>query len=484
MAKQIEQNQTENQATENKSKLITRIIISTISSILVAFAALVLIRVNNFSDKKDAPSLSHLQEVQLYTYLQETYPQRYEILHKLSYIDNYPSLDVGAGSAILIDVRTGDILYEKNADEIIPPASMTKLFAMYVVDQEVAAGRLSYNQIIPIPEEALACNMPPHSSLMFLGEGQVVTLEELLLGLSICSGNDAAYALAYTVSGSMEAFIERMNQIAFDLKLKNTHFVESSGYSELNTTTAREMAAFCKVYLSEHPDSLKKFHAVRNFTYPKEENMAPGDKYGPQDFSQGLPRHITMGITQSNTNPLLGKLKGCDGLKTGYIDESGYNLALTAIRNDTRFLSVTMRGPGRSTAEGQAGRIKDGTTLMNYAFGSFADLTHISAVKNYFVKNYGSKEMGFYAVPAYNVEGVCVPYLTGDSIADNMNNVQIEVNVPEKFTEPVKAGEKVGEIKIILGNNVLETVPLIADRTTTKCNGLMGLIDKVAVKFN
>ena len=153
---------------------------------------------------------------------------------------------------MLIDTATGDILYEKNADTIIPPASMTKLFAMYVVDQEVSGGRFSYDQIIPIPEEAYACNMPPHSSLMFLGEGHVVTLEELLLGLSICSGNDAAYALAYAVSGSMDAFIDRMNQVAKDLGLTHTHFVEASGYSELNTTTPREMAAFCRIYINEH----------------------------------------------------------------------------------------------------------------------------------------------------------------------------------------------------------------------------------------
>ena len=108
----------------------------------------------------------------------------------------------------------GNIVYEKNADEIIPPASMTKLFAMYVVEEQVRKGILSYDQIIPLPEESWACNMPPRSSLMFLGEGQIVTLEELLLGLCISSGNDAAYALAYTVCGNMEDFVALMNEEA------------------------------------------------------------------------------------------------------------------------------------------------------------------------------------------------------------------------------------------------------------------------------
>ena len=238
------------------------------------------------------------------------YNEKKELLQPLPYTLPELGINVGAESAILIDVSNGQIVYEKNADKLIPPASMTKLFAMYVVEQEVAAGRLHYNDIIPLPPECWACNMPPHSSLMFLGKGQIVTLEELLLGLSICSGNDAAYALAFAVCGSMEEFVERMNKVAAEAGLSHTHFVESSGYSEKNITTAREMAAFCRLYILEHPDSLKRFHSVPSFTYPKEKNMAPGDRYGAQDWSNGLPEKITMGITQENTNPLLGRMAG------------------------------------------------------------------------------------------------------------------------------------------------------------------------------
>ena len=155
-----------------------------------------------------------------------------ELLQPLPYTLPDLGINVGAESAILIDVSNGCVIWEKAADEVIPPASMTKLFAMYVVEQEITAGRLHYDDIIPLPPECWACNMPPHSSLMFLGKGQVVTLEELLLGLSICSGNDAAYALAYAVCGSMEEFVNRMNEVAWQAGLTHTHFVESSGYSE------------------------------------------------------------------------------------------------------------------------------------------------------------------------------------------------------------------------------------------------------------
>lgn len=457
-----------------------RIVVFIISALLFLCAGLFAIRTTRYNQLTSAPALSHMQEVALRTNLEENYADRYQILHSLPYDYNNPSLNVLAGAAILIDVNTGDILYEKNADEVIPPASMTKLFAMYVVDQEVSAGRLAYDQIIPIPEEALACNMPPHSSLMFLGEGQKVTLEELLLGLSICSGNDAAYALAYTICGSMEAFVDRMNQVAIDLGLKNTHFVESSGYSELNTTTPREMAEFCRVYLTEHPDSLKKFHSVPSFTYPKKENMAPGDTYGAQDFSQGLPRHITMGITQSNTNPLLGKLAGCDGLKTGYIDESGYNLSLTAQRKGTRFLSVTMKGPGRSTLEGQQGRVADGLTLMNYAFGNFSDFNEVRDLRAYKIKDYGTQEMILNAVPAYSVNGICVPE---KDLGDDYKDITVAINLPNVISGTVTTGQILGDIQYFYKDQLLQTIPLVADRSTTKANFFISFADKLCYTF-
>lgn len=465
------------------NKKIKRIIIAVCVSIpvllLVSFFSYTGIRSSQFSKLTQAAPLSFEEEKDLNLSLKNKYSGRYQLLQSLPYSVTPLELNIGAESAILIDVSNGNILYEKNADEIIPPASMTKLFAMYVVDQEVAAGRLHYDDIIPLPKESWACNMPPHSSLMFLGKGQIVTLEELLLGLSICSGNDAAYALAYTISGTMEAFVERMNQAALDAGLTHTHFVESSGYSELNTTTAREMAAFCRLYLKQHPDSLKKFHAVPSFTYPKEKNMAPGDRYGAQDWSNGLPESITMGITQENTNPLLGKLEGCDGLKTGYIDESGYNLSLTAERDGTRFLSVTMKGPGRNSREGQAGRVSDGTTLMETAFSLFKDYPGISQNQEYFVKVYGSKTKGLNLIPAFSVESVCVPLIAGDTVQQNMDSVHVEINLPPYLQGQIIKGAEYGYIKIMLNNYVLDTIPLVADRNTENTGTITKLADSI-----
>lgn len=449
--------------------------------LLFSFCSLVVVRGFQFKKEFAANPLSVNQKNELDLLLKNKYSDRYQLIQSLPYNLTGQKVSVGAGSAILIDVANGNVLYEKNADEVIPPASMAKLFAMYVVDEEVSAGRLKYNDVIPLPPECWACNMPPHSSLMFLGEGQRVTLEELLLGLSICSGNDAAYALAYTICGNMEDFVARMNQVAVELGLENTHFVESSGYSEKNTTTAREMAAFAMVYLKQHPDSLKRFHSVEKFTYPKERNLAPGDELLAQDFTQGLPRHITMSITQKNTNPLLGKLEGCDGLKTGYIDESGYNLSLTAERNGVRFLSVTMKGPGNSTAEGQANRVKDGTELMEYAFRTFSDY-RISGLEPVHVKVYGAKEKSINLVPAFDVKVETIPFIMGDSMAENLSQVETWVTEPGALKGDVVCGYEYGEVKVVLGDYVIDRIPLVADRSVERANPIIRAADALYCK--
>ena len=460
---------------ENKRFRLWHAFAAAAALLIISFFAFVAFRALDFKKTTDARELTSQEFASLGNLLIEQYPEKYQYLKKLPYNIGQPQLDVWARSAILIDVSNGNILYEKNADAVIPPASMTKLFAMYVVEEEVAAGRLSYDQVIPLPPESWACNMPPHSSLMFLGEGQRVTLEELLLGLSICSGNDAAYALAYAVCGSMDEFVERMNKAAAELGLTHTHFVESSGYSEKNQTTAREMADFAAAYLLRFPSSLHRFHSVLDFTYPKAKNLAPGDKLRAQDFSQGLPAKITMSITQENTNPLLGKLEGCDGLKTGYIDESGYNLTLTAVRGETRFLSVTMGGPGNNAREGQAGRVHDGTELMEWAFRNFADYSLEVKVHSYLVRCFNSSEKMIRLQPAWAEKTFTMPYIDGE--------VRVEVKLPDYCWGSVEQGAQYGSIVISAGEYLLEEIPLVADRNLRKGNVLQSLADLILTGY-
>jgi D-alanyl-D-alanine carboxypeptidase (penicillin-binding protein 5/6) len=191
---------------------------------------------------------------------------------------------------------------------------------------------------------------------MYLEEGQIVSLRELLLGLAIPSGNDAAVAVALRFSPTVQGFVDRMNAEARRLGLRETRVVEPSGISEDNWTTAMEFAAFCREYIGLHPYSLRDFHSALEFAYPTAANVAP-------------PLRSNVRIwRQRNHNALLNLVEGVDGLKTGYIDEAGYNIALTAARQETRLVAVILGAPARG---GSRIRDADGERLLEWGFEHF-----------------------------------------------------------------------------------------------------------------
>lgn len=461
------------------------IIITVIAVLGIAYCFAVIHRAYRFKSEYNIAPPRAEEQAALEDALNKNYPMRKNILQPLPYATVPAVLDVSARSAIVVDASNGCVLYEKNADEVIPPASITKLAVMYVVFQEIAGGCIALSDVVPLPPECWAVNMPPRSSLMFLGKNQRVTLDELLAGLAVCSGNDAAYAIAFYISGSMEKFIERMNTEMIALGLSHTHFVESSGYSELNTTTAREMAAFTQVYVSRYPEAVTRYHSRLSFTYPMEHNLAPEDVGKPrgQDWSKGLTENIRMGITQENTNKLLGVLDGCDGLKTGYIDESGFNLSLTAVRDGTRFISVTLGGQGKNVREGNENRMRDGTTLMEWAFASFADSKKTNLLHNYVVRVTGAKGMYVHLVPALSPSALTVPFITGDSPRACADSVTVDVDIPAYIDGGTKAGETYGAVSFFLKDVLLMRVPLVADRNVQKASFVARLADMPLKKF-
>ncbi|MDR0486639.1 MAG: D-alanyl-D-alanine carboxypeptidase, partial [Treponema sp.] len=260
---------------------------------------------------------------------------------------------INSRAAVLIDAATGALLYSKNPDEEIPPASLTKLMTMHLLFNEIDSGRASYDEIIPITVESWAQSQPPRSSLMNLEPRHIVTLREIMLGLSIPSGNDAAVAAALRFAPTMDDFAHYMTTEARRMGLNVTRFVESSGVSEYNMTTAAEFAFFCRQYIILHPQSLKDFHSVEQFAYPMAHNVPERYRNNPGT------------IVRYNGNSLLVTFPGVDGLKTGYIDESGYNFALTAERSNTRFISVTLG------ADSIRDRNNDGERLLSWAFENF-----------------------------------------------------------------------------------------------------------------
>jgi D-alanyl-D-alanine carboxypeptidase (penicillin-binding protein 5/6) len=272
--------------------------------------------------------------------------------------DNFPDeLELGSRSAVLMDAATGTILYYKNPDLEISPASLTKLMTMHLLFRGIEAGRFSPDTQIQPKPESWARNQPYRSSLMGLARGQVLSLRELLLGLAVASGNDAAVAAALEVSPSVKDFVHLMNQEAAALGLSKTRFVEPSGISENNMTTAREFAVFCRFYIQQHPGALSGYHSIQKFVYPKAENVAE------------IYRDNPMPGTRNNNNPLLGKFPGVDGLKTGYIDEAGHNIALTAERDGTRFIAVILGAPAEWG--GDKIREEDSYKILNWAFNNY-----------------------------------------------------------------------------------------------------------------
>jgi D-alanyl-D-alanine carboxypeptidase (penicillin-binding protein 5/6) len=263
-----------------------------------------------------------------------------------------------------MDAETGTVLFEKDANREISPASLTKLMTMHLALNEALRGRVALDDIVDLPPPVWARNQPPRSSLMFLDQGQIVTLHELLLGMAIPSGNDAAAAIALYLAPTIEDFAAMMNAEVRRMGLVKTRFVEPSGISEKNMTTAAEFARFCREYLRLHPETIANYHTVREFAYPREENL-PAYQRGSTKSPIVQPNHI----------PLLGEFDGADGLKTGYIDEAGYNAAVTAERDGTRFIAVILGVPADLGAFwGARARAADCLELLEWAYTNYKTL--------------------------------------------------------------------------------------------------------------
>ena len=194
-----------------------------------------------------------------------------------------------ARSAVLVEESTGTALFALNADLPIPPASLTKLMTLHLALREIEAGRIELDQwIVPGPD-SWARAMPPHSSLMFLGPDQRLTVRRLLQGLVVVSGNDAAVAVADLVSGSVPAFVAEMNSEARRLGFSRMYFEDPAGLSPASTITAREYAEFCRLFIDMHPDALPDLFSLRQFTYPLPENMTGGSRRTPSRRRTATP---------------------------------------------------------------------------------------------------------------------------------------------------------------------------------------------------
>ncbi|AHH03600.1 D-alanyl-D-alanine serine-type carboxypeptidase [Borrelia nietonii YOR] len=265
-----------------------------------------------------------------------------------------------AKSVVLIDYDTKRIFYAKNPNLIFPPASLTKLVTIYTALVEARKKNIDLKTIVPISSAASYYNLPLGSSLMFLEEGHKVNFEELLKGLVISSGNDAAIAIAeFIVGKNLINFVNLMNINVLNLGLANMNFVDTSGYCNGNQITALEMALFARAYIEEF-EFMLDIHSLRDFIYPRSENL------GSTSSSKML------NLKQENRNVLIFNYPYADGLKTGYIKTSGLNLVATAKKDDIRLIAVVLGVNKGINSVGEKKRAFIAQKLFEYGFSNYS----------------------------------------------------------------------------------------------------------------
>ena len=248
-----------------------------------------------------------------------------------------PALDVAAPSAILMEKTTGEVLYEKNADERRPPASVTKVMTMLLIAEAVDGGEITLSDEVTASAEAASMG----GSQVWLEEGERMTVSDMLKCIAVVSANDCAVAMAEYISGSEAAFVERMNARAAELGMENTHFTNCTGLfdDEEHYTSARDIAVMSR--------ELMLHGWIRDYTTIWMDSIRDGE----------------FGL--SNTNKLVRHYEGCTGLKTGFTSEAMYCLSATAEREGMELIAVIMH------AESIESRNRDASTLLNYGFAGY-----------------------------------------------------------------------------------------------------------------
>ena len=260
-----------------------------------------------------------------------------------------PQFAGAAPIAFMEDLNTGAVLYARDADRRMPPASMAKMMTVYVAFDMIRRGELKLDKTFTVsPETWRQWHGPEAGSTMFLSVNEHVSVENLLKGIVTLSGNDACVVLAQGVSGTEQAFTDRMNDAAKKLGLSNSHFGTSNGWPDGGRTfvTARDLATLATATIRDFPDLYKKFYSIREFTWGK--TLGAGAD-----------------ITQANRDPLLGRVAGADGLKTGHTDEAGYGFTGSAEQNGRRLVMVVAGLPSFNA------RIGESVGFMNWGFAAW-----------------------------------------------------------------------------------------------------------------
>ena len=348
---------------------------------------------------------------------------------------SYANFDVKAKTAIIQDYHSGEILFEKEADLSIYPASMTKIMTSIIAFDLIKSGDLRMDEKFIISEKAWRLSTSGYSS-MFIMVGDEVSVENLLKGIIIASGNDACIALAEGIAGTEEEFAILMTAKAKELGMDNTNFSNSSGINHPdNNSTVRDIMIMSRYLIKEHPEFYKMF-AEKEFTW---------------DRTGGDP------ITQGNRNPLLYKNLGADGIKTGYLAVEKYSLASSIERNGRRLIAV---GSGFNSKNS---RSKESTKMLTYGLTNF-DLVKITEANKPFQKIdvwLGKED----TVDVYTNEDI---YKTIKKAKKKL--LKVSVNYDGPVEAPINKDQKVATLKVVYDQELVGEYDLLASKEIKKVN--------------
>ena len=351
--------------------------------------------------------------------------------------------DISATSYILLDARTGHIIVEENADEPLPPASLTKIMTAYIAIEEIISGNLSLNDEVHISEKAWRME----GSKMFVEVDTQVSMEDLLRGIIIQSGNDASVAVAEHIAGSEEAFADMMNQYGEVLGLTESFFMNSSGLdTELyyNTMSARDLSLLAKATINRHSD-FYPMYAEREFTYND--------------------------IRQTNRNTLLFRDRNVDGLKTGWTDAAGYCLVSSAERDGMRLISVVM-----GTASEEARAIET-QKLLTYGFRYFE--THKLYDADQVLTNVPVWSGGQNAVDLGIQEEVYITIPRGQA-----ESMTASVDVDEVIRAPLLDRQIMGVVNVTLDNDIIFQGEVVTMQAVDRGGVFKRFIDWITLLFS
>ena len=332
-------------------------------------------------------------------------------------------LDVEGKSALLMDVETGTVLYEKNAHEKLSPASVTKVMTMLLIMEAIDSGKIGWNDMVTASESAAAKG----GSQIYLKVGEQMSVTDMLKSIAVSSANDCACAMAEHIAGSEAAFVEMMNRRAKELGMNDTNFVNCTGLDDGDAavnhkTSAYDIALMSRELLKNHPD-IKKFTTIWMDTV----------------------RNGAFGL--SNTNKLVRFYSGCTGLKTGFTSGAGYCLSSSAQREGMELIAVVM---GCETSNIRTAACKG---MLDYGFANFALVTPALESAPEVPVTLGTSD----AVKL-------IPEGTAGLLVDKAqkSSITTETSVEETVSAPVAKGQKLGTMTVKSGETVLTQIPLVA----------------------